>query len=308
MSLVTLSSLPDPILHLICVYLTPDRSTVNDDEHGQCPKLYHPIINLSLTAHALNRISSVHIATNISLSDACKRWDLFLRTVTTNPTYASNVKYLKLNQLTADDYLPVNLTDIIGALGGLETLYSHHSNSGLAGYIVLFLTSTPRPLWDTLQVVRFNHINAWGEEAIIQLDLSREEQEEGHTGFGCTTGTELLTGQLKDLSISSFLYIPDVTRVTVSTRDFENDGDDQDDADWVDEEDEEEVDDDSDGWSERDYEDDSEESDWDSADESDYEDDWEAEYGFAVPKAEPAKESAVPNTAVVVPGRSLLDF
>jgi hypothetical protein len=107
--------------------------------------------------------------------------------------------------------------------------------------------------------------------------------------------------------MTKFLEIPNVTGVIATTRDFENDGDDQDDADWADE-DEEGTDDDSDGWSERDYEDDSEDSDWDSEDESDYEDDWEAEYGFIVPKAEPVKDLPVPNTAVVVPGKSLLDF
>lgn len=311
MSLTTFSSLPDPILHLICVYLTPDRPAVNDDEHGQSPMLYRPIINLSLTAHSLNRISSVHIPTNINLTDACARWDLFLRTVTTNPTYASNVKYLKLNDSTVNesDGQPFGkrLEDMLRALSGLEVLYSHHGTSDHAHAIVHVLTSKPLPLWDTLKVVRFDHTNTWGEECIVQLDLEREDMEDGRTHGKYTSGTKLLTGELEGLKISEFLKIPDVSGVNVSTRDFENDGDDHEDADWVDE-DEEEVDDDSDGWSERDYEDNSEESDWDSEDESDYEDDWEAEYGFSVPKAEPTKDLPVPNTAVVAPGRSLLDF
>jgi hypothetical protein len=142
----------------------------------------------------------------------------------------------------------------------------------------------------------------------VQLDLKRKEEgEEESTYRKYTTGTEQLNGNLEGLNMTKFLEIPNVTGVIATTRDFENDGDDQDDADWADE-DEEGIDDDSDGWSERDYEDDSEDSDWDSEDESDYEDDWEAEYGFTVPKTEPVKDLPVPNTAVVVPGKSLLDF
>ncbi|KAG9186861.1 hypothetical protein G6011_09969 [Alternaria panax] len=313
MSLLNLSSLPDPILHLICVYLTPDRPTVNDDEHGQCPTLYRPIISLSLAAHSLNRISSRYIATNISLTVTCARWDLFLRTVTTNPTYASNVKYLKLNDNSAEEdvekpsskYRYEHIADMFRALNGLEALYG---TSAYADHIVHCLTHKPLPLWDTLLVVRFHSINSWDEECVVQLDLERKERgEDESTDHKYTTGTEQLNGELESLNITRFLQIPGVSGVIASTRDFENDGDDQDDADWVDE-DEGEVDDDSDGWSERDYEDDSEDSDWDSENESDYEDDWEAEYGFSVPKAEPTKDLPVLNTAVVVPRKSLLDF
>ncbi|CAG5156830.1 uncharacterized protein ALTATR162_LOCUS4623 [Alternaria atra] len=317
MSLVTLSSLPDPILHLICIYLTPDRPTVNDDEQGQCPTLYRPIISLSLTAHSLNCISSKHIATNISLTDACARWDLFLRTVTTNPTYASNVKYLKLNESSVEEPSgkPLSksqgehIVDMFRALNSLEALHLHYDTPAYADLIVHCLTYKSLPLWDTLRVVRFDNINAWDEECIVQLDLEREERgEKEGTGGKYTSGTERLNGELEGLNITRFLNVPDVTGVSITTRDVENDGDDKDDADWVDGDEEEEVDEDSDGWSERDYEDDSEDSDWDSEDESDYEDDWEAEYGFSVPKAEPTKDLPVPNTAVVVPGKSLLDF
>ncbi|KAL1791932.1 hypothetical protein ACET3X_009683 [Alternaria dauci] len=317
MSLLTLSSLPDPILHLICVYLTPDRPTVNDDEHGQCPTLYRPIISLSLTAHSLNRISSRYIATNISLTDACARWNLFLRTVTTNPTYASNVKYLKLNESSVEEeiqgtpsrYQYEYIADMLRALNGLEALYVHHGISAYAGHIVHCLTHKPLPLWDTIRVVRFDNTNTWDEECVVQLDLKRKEKgEEESTHLKYTTGTEQLNGKLEGLNMTNFFKIPDVAGVIATTRDFENDGDDQNDADWVDEDEEEGVDDESDGWSERDYEDDSEDSDWDSEDESDYEDDWEAEYGFAVPKAEPVKGLSVPSTAVVLPGKSLLDF
>ncbi|KAH6860992.1 hypothetical protein BKA58DRAFT_43932 [Alternaria rosae] len=307
MSLVTLSSLPDPVLHLISVYLAPDRPSVNDVEEGQQSTLYRHIINLSLTAHSLNRISSIHIAKNISLTVACTRWDLFLRTVTSNPTYASTVKYLKMNEGTIDDHYGKRMEAMLTALSGLEALYMHHSKRSHANAIQQLLTSKPLPLWDTLQVLRFDHTNKWGEPAIVQLNFERKEIDKKN-GLGFITGTELLTGELEDLSIHRFLDIPVISGVKASTRDFENDGDDQDDADWVDEEEDEEADEDSDGWSERDYEDNSEESDWDSEDESDYEDDWEAEYGFAVPKAEPSKDLPVPNTAVVVPGKSLLDF
>lgn len=317
MSLVTLSSLPDPILHLICVYLTPDRPTVNDDENGQCPTLYRPIISLSLTAHSLNRISSRHIATNISLTDACTRWDLFQRSVTTNPTYASNVKYLKLNENSGEEssgkplskFRGQHIIDMFRALNSLETLYLHYGTSAHAHLIVHCLTYKSLPLWNTLRVVRFDNVNTWDEECIVQLDLERKEiGEEETTDSKYTSGKDQLNGELEGLNMTGFLKIPEVTGVNVTTRDFENDGDDQDDADWVDKGKEEEADDDSDGWSERDYEDDSEDSDWDSEDESDYEDDWEAEYGFSVPKAEPIKDLPALNTAVVVPGRSLLDF
>lgn len=328
MSILTLSSLPDPILHLICVYLAPDRPTINDDEHGQCPTLYRPIISLSLTAHSLNRISSRYIATNISLTDTCARWDLFLRTVTTNPIYASNVKYLRLKESSVEEDIGMSnensaeeeikkspskyqyeyIADMFRALTGLEAMYVHYGISAYAAHIVHCLTHKPLPLWDTIRVVRFDNTNAWDEECVVQLDLKRKEEgEEESTYRKYTTGTEQLNGNLEGLNMTKFLEIPNVTGVIATTRDFENDGDDQDDADWADE-DEEGTDDDSDGWSERVYEDDSEDSDWDSEDESDYEDDWEAEYGFIVPKAEPVKDLPVPNTAVVVPGKSLLDF
>ncbi|KNG51500.1 hypothetical protein TW65_01515 [Stemphylium lycopersici] len=314
MSSITLPTLPEPILHLICVYLTPDRPTVNDPEHGQSPTLYRPIINFSLTAHALNRISSAHIATNISLAWGGNRWDLFLRTVQQNPVYASSVKYLKLSESSEEEANSErphqwqggleDLTEMFKALRGLETLFSSRDRQLFPGSILYRLASQEMPLWKTLQVVRFGHINAWGEERIVQLNLHREGGGKEHK---YTSGNELLTGQLEGLNLTDLHKIPEVNGVTVSTRDFEDDGDEEEDADWVDEQEEDE---DSDGWSERDYEYESEDSDWDSEDESDYEDDWEAEYGFNVPDAEPAKELSVPAPTVGLPapGTSLLDF
>ncbi|RAR04306.1 hypothetical protein DDE82_000821 [Stemphylium lycopersici] len=314
MSSITLPTLPEPILHLICVYLTPDRPTVNDPEHGQSPTLYRSIINFSLTAHALNRISSAHIATNISLAWGGNRWDLFLRTVQQNPVYASSVKYLKLSESSEEEANSErphqwqggleDLTEMFKALRGLETLFSSRDRQLFPGSILYRLASQEMPLWKTLQVVRFGHINAWGEERIVQLNLHREGGGKEHK---YTSGNELLTGQLEGLNLTDLHKIPEVNGVTVSTRDFEDDGDEEEDADWVDEQEEDE---DSDGWSERDYEYESEDSDWDSEDESDYEDDWEAEYGFNVPDAEPAKELSVPAPTVGLPapGTSLLDF
>jgi hypothetical protein len=331
MSSVTLSSLPDPILHLICVYLTPDRPTVNDEENGQSPALYRPIINLSLTAHALNRISSTHIATNISLTDGCTRWDLFLRTVTNNPTYAFNVKYLKFSECTeeerrtnrptryrARDYDDIyyngdEVYEMLKALCGLEVLYSHHGIMNHPVSIMYRIQQKEIPLWKTLEVVRFDQVNEWDEDRIIQIHFVRENGKvKGNwplsppePGITRSTGNELLTGELKSLNGHSLADLPGVDHVEVTTRDYSDDGDDEEDGDWVDDEE-------SDGWSERDYEYDSEESsDWDSEDDSDYEDDWEAEYGFAPsPKVEPVKDLPVRSAATAPPirGPSLLDF
>ena len=237
MSILTLSSLPDPILHLICVYLAPDRPTINDDEHGQCPTLYRPIISLSLTAHSLNRISSRYIATNISLTDTCARWDLFLRTVTTNPIYASNVKYLRLKESSVEE--DIGMSNENSAEEEIKKSPSKYQYE----YIVHCLTHKPLPLWDTIRVVRFDNTNAWDEECVVQLDLKRKEEgEEESTYRKYTTGTEQLNGNLEGLNMTKFLEIPNVTGVIATTRDFENDGDDQDDADWADE-DEEGIDD-----------------------------------------------------------------
>jgi hypothetical protein len=335
MSSITLPSLPDPILHLICVYLTPDRPTVNDEENGQSPALYRPIINLSLTAHALNRISSTHIATNISLTDCCTRWDLFLRTVTTNPTYAFNVKYLKLNEGTVEEWLedrPTKrrpsdydgdnasideLIHMFKALCGLEVLYSHHGKANYPGSILHRLQEKEIPLWRTLEVVRFDQVNEWGEDRIVQIHFVRQNGKikgklpiapkisPREPGTMLSTGNELLTGALEGVNFQSLGALPDVHRVEITTRDYSDDGDDEEDGDWVDDEE-------SDGWSERDYEDDSDESsDWDSEDDSDYEDDWEAEYGFTPsPKVGPVKDLPVPSSTAAPPvrGPSLLDF
>ena len=320
MSLITLPSLPDPILHLICNYLTPDRPTVNDDTHGQSPTLYRAIINLSLTAHCLNRISSTHIATNMSLTEACKRWDRFLHTVTTNPAYASHVKYLKFSESTPD-VREINreeedgdsLSKMLKALTGLEVLYSHRGVKHTPATILQCLTSGALPLWKTLQTVRFAHVNAWQEDEIVQINLVRQvPAREGTLENYTTTGTHLLTGDLDDLSVSDLCEkIPGVVGVEVATKDLQDDEADEDaDADWVDEDGDEE--DGESDWSEQDYEDDSEESDWDSEDDSDYEDDWEAEYGFSLPKVEPIKEvaaaAAAPVVGVPARGTSLLDF
>ncbi|RMZ69129.1 hypothetical protein GMOD_00003053 [Pyrenophora seminiperda CCB06] len=326
MSLTTLPSLPDPILHLICIHLTPDRPTVNDHTHGQSPTLYRPIINLSLTAHCLNRISSAHIATNISLTDACTRWNLFLRTVAANPTYASHVKYLKFSNGTpesdaltettceAEERDGSSLRKMLKVLPGLEVLYSsHHHGRGVEyapATILQYLTSGGElPLWKTLQTVRFDHINAWHENEVVQINLLRGDNS------AKTTGTHLLTGDLEDLNVTELCEkIPGVVGVQVATKLFQDadavTDEEEADADWIDEDEEDEEESD---WSEQDYEEDSEESDWDSEDDSDYEDDWEAEYGFTVPKAEPVKhvnvdDAAPPVVGVPARGASLLDF
>ncbi|EUC47470.1 hypothetical protein COCMIDRAFT_90077 [Bipolaris oryzae ATCC 44560] len=320
MSLTTLPSLPEPVLHLICIYLTPDRPSVNDPENGQSPTLYRPIISLSLTAHALNRISSTHIATNMSLTWGTIRWDLFLRTVLENPVYASTVKYLKLSELSLDEQDLVrptkwqggtdDLTEMFKALSGLQTLYSSHCRLLYPDSIIYRLTSQKMPLWKTLQVVRFDHINAWGEDRIAQLNLHRERTKDNEHGEPSkyTMGNGLLTGSLARLSILDFHKIPEVTNVVATTRDFEDDGDTEGDADWVDEDAEKEEGED---WSDDDddYEYESEDSEWDSEDDSDYEDDWEAEYGFSVPSAQPVKEGLpTPAVGLSAPGKSLLDF
>ncbi|USP74482.1 uncharacterized protein yc1106_01756 [Curvularia clavata] len=320
MTSVTLSSLPDPVLHLICVYLTPDRPSVNDPENGQSPTLYRPIISFSLTAHSLSRISSTHIATNVSLTHATVRWDLFLRTVQENPTYASSVKYFKLSEPSQEElsargqnkYLDNrDLTTMFKALSGLETLFSSHGRLNRPNTIIDRLMAEEMPLWKTLQVVRFDHINVWGEERIIELNLRRE-------GGGGEDGTNvskyiwengLLTGDLAGLSAHHLLNIPDVTAVDVTTRDFEDDGDTEGDADWI--EDGGDQEDEGEEWSDDDdYEYESEDSDWDSEDDSDYEDDWEAEYGFSVPSPGPKEEEGLPTPVVgsLTPGKSLLDF
>lgn len=316
MSLTTLPSLPDPILHLICIYLTPDRPMVNDDSHGQSPTLYRPIINLSLSAHCLNRISSTHIATNISLTDACTRWDLFLRTVITNPTYASHIKYLKFSEgmlegrpTTYRGDSVSYLQKMLKALTGLEVLYSHSGVEYAPAMIIRCLTSGEMPLWKTLQAVRFDHVNAWEEDEVVQINLVRGQPAREGTEHRHTTGKHLLTGDLEELDVSDLCEkIPGVVGVEIATKDFEdNDGGEDADGDWVDEDEEDEEDGESD-WSEQDYEEDSEDSDWDSEDDSDYEDDWEAEYGFSLPKVEPVKEVTAPVVGVPARGASLLDF
>lgn len=318
MASVTLSSLPDPVLHLICVYLTPDRPSVNDPENGQSPTLYRPIISFSWTSHALSRISSTHIATNVSLTHATVRWDLFLRTVQENPTYASSVKYLKLSELSQEElsargkseYLDNrDLTTMFKALSGLETLFSSHGRLNYPSIVIRRLLAQEMPLWKTLEVVRFDHTNVWGEERIIELNLRRESgvNEDGTTRkYTCENG--LLTGDLAGLSIHHLLDIPDVTAVNVTTRDFEDDGDTEGDVDWI-EGDGDQDDEDAEWSDDDDYEYEGEDSDWDSEDDSDYEDDWEAEYGFSVPSPGP-KEEVLPTPVVgsLAPGKSLLDF
>jgi hypothetical protein len=166
------------------------------------------------------------------------------------------------------------------------------------------------PLWKTLQTVRFDHVNVWGEDRIVQLNLHREGDKSDKDASQVrkyTSDNGILTGDLAGLSIHQFLDIPDVTSVDVTTRDFEDDGDTEGDADWVDDDGDEE--DENEEWSDGDYEYEDESSDWDSEDESDYEDDWEAEYGFSVPVTQSAKEE-LPTPAVGLPirGKSLLDF
>lgn len=254
----------------------------------------------------------------MSLTWGTVRWDLFLRTVHENPVYASTVKYLKLSELSLDEQDlirptkwqggPEDLTEMFKVLCGLETLYSSHSRLLYPGSIIYRLTSEEMPLWKTLKVVRFDHINVWGEDRIVQLNLHRErrEDEDGKVRK-YTVRNGLLTGSLARLSIQEFHKIPEVTNVVVTTRDFEDDGDTEGDADWVDrgaEEDEGEE------WSDDDdYEYESEDSEWDSEDDSDYEDDWEAEYGFSVPSAQSVKEELpTPVVGLSAPGKSLLDF
>ncbi|KAI1535671.1 hypothetical protein PtrSN002B_006131 [Pyrenophora tritici-repentis] len=208
MSLITLPSLPDPILHLICIYLTPDRPTVNETIHGQQPTLYRSIINLSLTAHCLNRISSTHIATNISLTAACTRYSLFLRSVTSNPIYASHVRYLKYSENTLNAGATTEDSDGLGtllkALSGLEVLYAYGAHHAPARILKSLTTPNPLSLCKTLQAIRLDHVNAWQEHEVVQLTLVRGEPIcEGTTGECHTTGTHLLTGDLHDLDVSA---------------------------------------------------------------------------------------------------------
>jgi len=235
-----------------------------------------------------------------------------------NSVYASTVKYLKLSELSLDkqDLIrptkwqdgPDDVTEMFKTLSGLQTLYSSHCKLLYPGSIIYRLTSEEMPLWKTLEMVRFDHINAWGEDRIVQLDLHRERTEDNEHSEPrkYTSGNGLLTGSLARLSIQEFHKIPEVTSVVVTTRDFEDDGDTEGDADWVDEDAEEEGEE----WSDDDdYEYESEDSEWDSEDDSDYEDDWEAEYGFSVPSTQPVKEELpMPVVGLSAPGKSLLDF
>ncbi|KAI2481788.1 hypothetical protein Ptr902_06169 [Pyrenophora tritici-repentis] len=182
MSLITLPSLPDPILHLICIYLTPDRPTVNETIHGQQPTLYRSIINLSLTAHCLNRISSTHIATNISLTAACTRYSLFLRSVTSNPIYASHVRYLKYSENTPNAGATTEDSDGLGtllkALSGLEVLYAYGAHHAPARILKSLTTPNPLSLCKTLQAIRLDHVNAWQEHEVVQLTLDDSDYED----------------------------------------------------------------------------------------------------------------------------------
>jgi hypothetical protein len=199
------------------------------------------------------------------------------------------------------------------ALCGLEALFSYRGKANYPCSIVYRLTAKQLPLWNTLEILRFDQTNEWGEEHIVQLHLVREngkvkeaerttQWERYEPGLSTGPSKRLLTGELQDLRIDSLLAFPGVSFVDVTSLNPSNEGDDEEDGDWVDDEE-------SDGWSERDYEDDSDESDWDSEDDSDYEDDWEAEYGFTPsPKVEPVKDVSIPPTGAIGRGPSLLDF
>ena len=129
------------------------------------------------------------------------------------------------------------------------------------------------PMKHTLKELRFDHINLWGEERIVQIQLCRQT-DEGQEQGNWVAGGEHLTGKLEGLSAYKFCEWPGVQRLEVTSKDGEDDGDAPSDGDWEDEESEIEWD------SDADYESGEEESDWDSEDSSDYEDDWEAEGGF----------------------------
>lgn len=267
---MSFTSLPEAILHLICAQLTPSRATVDDSNPDPSPSIHQSVINLALTCRSISRIAKSHIATNISLTDCSVRYDLFLRTVLASPTYAANVRYLKLCEGSHEEWLTSRptayheseaITPLFAALSNLQALYSHKGESLYPGSIVWRLTSEAMPLQSTLEILRFDHVNVWGERRVAQIQLVREVG----TGIRSIVGWEQLTGALKNLSISKFLDWPMVHHIKVTCLDGDDDGDEESDGDWEDEED---------SWDEDD------DSDYDSEDSSDYEDDWEAEGGL----------------------------
>lgn len=146
-------------------------------------------------------------------------------------------------------------------------------------------------LWKTLRVLRFEHVDARGDESVVELSLVRQrmgkdEEREEEKGMTKANTTGLLMGKLDAEDVARLRSIPEVSGVQVGTCGFGDEGGEEGCEEWVDEEDDDDDgeardDDDSDD----DYEYESGSSDWDSEDESDYEDDWEAEYsrGFVRP-------------------------
>jgi hypothetical protein len=306
MSLTSLTTLPETVLRLICLLLTPTRALVNDHQIDTIPSIHRAIISFTLTCRTISRIAKSYIATNISLTDCCVRWDLFLRTVLESPTYAANVKYLKLCEGTKTEWITSRptpqdiesdqVTAMFRALHQLQVLFPYKGEALYPGSIIWRLTggSEDMPMKHTLKELRFDHINLWGEERIVQIQLCRQ-MDEGQEQGNWVVGGEHLTGKLEGLSAYKFCEWPGVQRLEVTSKDGEDDGDATSDGDWEDEESEIEWD------SDADYESGEEESDWDSEDSSDYEDDWEAEGGLLGFKGG-IKDLLVPVPSVLLKG------
>jgi hypothetical protein len=287
-SVMSLTALPEAVLRLIFALLTPTRALVNTHQIDTIPSIHSSIINFTLTCRTIGRIARSYIANNIALTDCCLRWDLFLRTVLQNPTYAANVKYLKLFEGTEAEWLTSrptkyegsdDLTAMFRALHQLQVLFCYKGEALYPGSIIWRLTgaSENMPLKHTLKELRFDHINPWGEERVVQIQLYRsmdEGQLKGEEKGHWYVGGELLTGKLEGLPAQKLLDWPGVHHIEITSKDGEDDGDVTSDEDWEDEESELEWD------SDADFESGEDESDWDSEDSSDYEDDWEAEGGF----------------------------
>jgi hypothetical protein len=306
MLLMSLTTLPEAVLRLICLLLTPTHALVNDHPIDTIPSIHRGIINFALTCRTISRIARSYIAANISLTDCCVRWDLFLRTVLESPTYAANIKYLKLCEGTEAEWITSRMshpnietdhvTAMFRALHQLQVLFSYKGEALYPGSIIWRLTSGSEdmPMKHTLKELQFDHINIWGEKAVVQIQLCRQ-MDKGQEQGNWVVGGEHLTGKLKGLSVHKLCEWPGVQHLEVTSKDGEDDGDAMSDGDWEDEESEMEWD------SDADYESGEEESDWDSEDSSDYEDDWEAEGGILGFKGS-IKDLPVPVPSVLLKG------
>lgn len=154
------------------------------------------------------------------------------------------------------------LPPLFAALEQLRVLYVLISEALYPWDIISQLSGRrlEMPLKHTLEELRFDYVNQWGEERVAQFRLCREGGGEGRAGF---TGGKFLTGDLERLNLKPLLGWPGVSGIDITSVDGDRDGDKESDGDWEDEDEDEDSEDDE-----------NEEND---EDESDYEDDWEAE-------------------------------